>query len=55
MGLSGSVPDGGIPRARWWEVVGNSELVKSGINKLSNSEWWKQKTSKKMTLHLEVF
>jgi hypothetical protein len=54
VGLSGSVPDGGIPRARWWEVVGNSELVKSGINKLSNSEWWKQKTSKKMTLHLEV-
>ena len=54
-GLSGSVPDGGPPRARWWEVVGNSELVKSGINKLSNSEWWKQKTSKKMTLQLEVF
>jgi len=54
VGLSGSVPDAGIPRARWWEVVGNSELVKSGINKLSNSEWWKQKTSKKMTLHLEI-
>lgn len=54
VGLSGSVPDGGVPRARWWEVVGNSELVKSGINKLSNSEWWKQKTSKKMTLHLEI-
>jgi len=54
VGLSGSVPDGSIPRTRWWEVVGNSELVKSGINKLSNSEWWKQKTSKKMTLHLEV-
>jgi len=54
VGLSGGVPDGGPPRARWWEVVGNSELVKSGINKLSNSEWWKQKTSKKMTLHLEI-
>eukprot|EP00092_Neocalanus_flemingeri_P015037 GFUD01016241.1.p1 GENE.GFUD01016241.1~~GFUD01016241.1.p1 ORF type:complete len:991 (+),score=217.81 GFUD01016241.1:98-3070(+) len=54
VGLAGSVPDGGVPRARWWEVVGNSELVKSGINKLSNSEWWKQKTSKKMTLQLEI-
>jgi len=54
VGLSGSVPDAGMPRARWWEVVGNSELVKSGINKLSNSDWWKQKTSKKMTLHLEI-
>jgi hypothetical protein len=39
---------------RWWEVVGNSELVKSGINRLSNTEWWKEKTSKKMTLQLEV-
>jgi len=41
-------------RARWWEVVGNSEIVKSGIKRVSNSEWWKQKTSKKMTLHLEI-
>jgi hypothetical protein len=41
-------------RARWWEVVGNSELVRSGIKRVSNSEWWKQKTSKKMTLHLEI-
>jgi len=41
-------------RARWWEVVGNSEIVKSGIKRVSNSEWWKAKTSKKMTLHLEV-
>jgi hypothetical protein len=39
---------------RWWEVVGNSELVKSGINRLSNTEWWKEKTSKKMTLQLEA-
>ena len=35
-------------------MVGSSELVKSGINRLSNSEWWKSKTSKTMTLHLEV-
>lgn len=41
-------------RARWWEVVGNSEIVKSGIKRVSNSDWWKQKTSKKMTLHLEI-
>jgi len=44
----------GAGHQRWWEVVGNSELVKSGINRLSNSEWWKQKTSKKITLHLEI-
>ena len=43
-----------LPRAKWWEVVGNSDIVKSGIKKLSNSEWFKQKNSKKMTLHLEV-
>lgn len=43
-----------MPRPRWWEVVGNSELVKSGINRLSNTEWWKEKTSKKMTLQLEI-
>jgi len=42
------------PKSRWWEVVGSSEIVKSGINKLSNSEWWKAKTSKKITLYLEV-
>jgi len=41
-------------RARWWEVVGNSDIVKSGIKRVSNSDWWKQKTSKKMTLHLEI-
>ncbi|XP_023346164.1 testis-expressed protein 2 isoform X2 [Eurytemora carolleeae] len=41
-------------RTRWWEMVGNSEIVKTGINRLSNSEWWKAKTSKKMTLQLEV-
>merc|ERR1712032_533627 len=41
-------------RARWWEVVGNSEIVKSGIKRVSNSDWWKQKTSKKMTLHHEI-
>ena len=40
--------------SRWWEMVGNSEIVKTGINRLSNSEWWKAKTSKKMTLQLEV-
>ena len=45
---------GSLPRAKWWEVVGNSDIVKSGIKKLSNSEWFKQKNSKKMTLHLEV-
>ena len=43
-----------IALSRWWEVVGNSEIVKTGINRLSNSEWWKAKTSKKMTLQLEV-
>jgi len=47
----GSLRSGG---GRWWELVGNSELVKSGINRLSNSEWWKAKTSKKVTLHLEI-
>jgi len=53
--VGSAVPDqAGLQRSRWWEVVGNSELVKSGINKLSNSEWWKQKTSKKITLHLEM-
>ena len=45
---------GSLTRSRWWEVVGNSDIVKSGINKLSNSEWFKEKTSKKMTLQLEV-
>jgi len=35
-------------------MVGQSDLVKTGINRLSNSEWWKAKTSKKMTLQLEV-
>ena len=40
--------------ARWWEVVGSSDIVKTGISKLSKSEWFKQKTSKKMTLQLEV-
>ena len=43
-----------IALSRWWEMVGNSEIVKTGINRLSNSEWWKAKTSKKMTLQLEV-
>ena len=43
-----------MSRARWWEVVGSSEIVKTGISKLSKSEWFKQKTSKKMTLQLEV-
>merc|ERR1719500_2311302 len=43
-----------MARARWWEVVGSSEIVKSSISKLSKSEWFKQKTSNKMTLQLEV-
>jgi len=43
-----------VHRTRWWEMVGQSDLVKTGINRLSNSEWWKAKTSKKMTLQLEV-
>ena len=43
-----------VNRAKWWEMVGNSEIVKSSINKLSKSEWFKEKTNKKMTLHLEV-
>ena len=52
---AGGVPEpGSVPRAKWWEVVGNSDIVKSGIKKLSNSEWFKQKNSKKVTLHLEV-
>lgn len=42
------------PKSRWWEVVGSSELVKTGINRLSNSEWWKSKTNKKITLYMEV-
>ena len=45
---------GAANRAKWWELVGNSEIVKSSINKLSKSEWFKEKTNKKMTLHLEV-
>ena len=49
-----NVEAGSLNRSRWWEVVGNSDIVKSGINKLSNSEWFKEKTSKKMTLQLEV-
>jgi len=49
-----NVEAGSLTRSRWWEVVGNSDIVKSGINKLSNSEWFKEKTSKKMTLQLEV-
>jgi len=47
-------PESPVQRTRWWEMVGNSELVKTGIHRLSNSEWWKAKTSKKMTLQLEV-
>ena len=54
VGAGGSTESGSVPRAKWWEVVGNSDIVKSGIKKLSNSEWFKQKNSKKVTLHLEV-
>ena len=54
VGAGGLPESGSVPRAKWWEVVGNSDIVKSGIKKLSNSEWFKQKNSKKMTLHLEV-
>ena len=50
----GIVEPGSVPWAKWWEVVSNSDIVKSGIKKLSNSEWFKQKNSKKVTLHLEV-
>ena len=54
VGAGGIAEPGSVPRAKWWEVVGNSDIVKSGIKKLSNSEWFKQKNSKKVTLHLEV-
>ena len=54
VGAGGLPESGSVPRAKWWEVVGNSDIVKSGIKKLSNSEWFKQKNSKKVTLHLEV-
>ena len=50
----GIAEPGSVPQAKWWEVVGNSDIVKSGIKKLSNSEWFKQNNSKKVTLHLEV-
>ena len=50
----GGAQEPNMARARWWEVVGSSEIVKSSISKLSKSEWFKQKTSKKMTLQLEV-
>ena len=52
--VGGIAEPGSVPRAKWWEVVGNSDIVKSGIKKLSNSEWFKQNNSKKVTLHLEV-
>ena len=54
--VGGQGQDLGMGRApgRWWEVAAQSEFVKSQISKLSKSEWFKEKTSKKMTLHLEV-
>jgi len=43
-----------LSRAKWWEVIGKKEIVQNSIKRLSNSEWFQQKTNKKMTLQLEV-
>jgi len=43
-----------MSRAKWWEVIGKKEIVQNSLKKLSNSEWFQQKTNKKMTLQLEV-